>query len=188
MIFVRNDTENVWKSRNSKKGKQDTDKKYKFKRANNDPQNVTQKTKDRATRTPLKNRCWTQVLRKGRKLSVNSWHFDPICYWVLTARHVSNHCLFRFVVHKSMYNRRQHTPSICVKQKYVGTSLCRQKITRGRLLQYDCVYRRAAGMSRLLKFMNESYKCPSSLYQWVEIIKVWYINRPYFYKYFYAII
>jgi len=98
-----------------------------------DLQNATQKTKDRATRTPLKNRCWTQVLRKGRKLCVNIWHFDPIFYWVFTARYVSNYCLFRSSVHMSMCNRRQHTPSICVKQKCVGTSLCRQKITRGRL-------------------------------------------------------
>jgi hypothetical protein len=120
----------------------------KKKTTHDNPKSTTQKPKDRATRTPLKNRCWTQVLRKGRELRVNSWHFHPIFYSVFTARHVSNHCLFRFAVHKSICNRRQHTPCICVKG--VGTSLCRQKITRGRLLQYDCVYRRAAGMSRLL--------------------------------------
>jgi len=35
------------------------------KRTNKDLQILTQKTKDRATRTPQKTKGWTQVLRKG---------------------------------------------------------------------------------------------------------------------------
>jgi hypothetical protein len=42
--------------RKSKKDRSHNDKKKKDKRTNNDPQNTTQKTKDRATRTPLKKR------------------------------------------------------------------------------------------------------------------------------------
>jgi hypothetical protein len=41
MIIVRNYKENVWRNRKSKKGRKNTDIEYKFKRANNDPQNVT---------------------------------------------------------------------------------------------------------------------------------------------------
>ena len=125
------DYKRVIRISNSKKGRQHNDQKKKT--TYDDPQNTTQKTKDRATRTSIKNRCWTQLLRKGREICINSWHFDQIFYWVFTARYVSNHCLFRFAVHTSMCTRRQHTPSICVKQTCVGTSLCRQKITRGRL-------------------------------------------------------
>jgi len=33
----------------------------------NDLQNITQKTKDRVTRTSPKNRGWTQILRKGKQ-------------------------------------------------------------------------------------------------------------------------
>ena len=35
---------------------------------NNDLQNTTQKTKDKATRIPRKKSDWTQVLRKGSSL------------------------------------------------------------------------------------------------------------------------
>ena len=34
---------------------------------NNDLQNITHKTKDLATRIPLKTGGWTQVLRKGKE-------------------------------------------------------------------------------------------------------------------------
>jgi hypothetical protein len=49
----------------------------KDKRTNNDLQNITQETKERATRTPVKSR-WTQVLRKGKQLLLHMWH--PSCY------------------------------------------------------------------------------------------------------------
>jgi hypothetical protein len=49
------------------KGKSKKDSRYngqKDKRINNDLQNITQKTEDRATQIPLKNQGWTQVLRR----------------------------------------------------------------------------------------------------------------------------
>jgi hypothetical protein len=42
----------------------------KRKRTNTDLQNITQKTKDRVTRTLTKIRGWTQVLRKGNPVPV----------------------------------------------------------------------------------------------------------------------
>jgi hypothetical protein len=39
----------------------------KDKKTNNDLQNTTQKTKDRATWTPLKTGGWTQVLQKDKQ-------------------------------------------------------------------------------------------------------------------------
>jgi hypothetical protein len=48
----------------------------KGKRINNDLQNITQKTKDRATQIPLRNQGWTQVLRI---YSVHAWKIFP-CY------------------------------------------------------------------------------------------------------------
>ena len=55
------DTKGVIISRKSKKDRQYNDQTKKVKRINNDLQNITQKTKDRATSTPLR----TQVLQKG---------------------------------------------------------------------------------------------------------------------------
>jgi hypothetical protein len=46
------DTKGVIKSRKSKKGRQQNDYKKNNKRTNNDIQNISQKTKARATRTP----------------------------------------------------------------------------------------------------------------------------------------
>ena len=46
-------------------------------------------------------------------------------------------------------------------------------------------YRSAAGLTRpfwSFKFLIGWYKCSPSLYQWVEIIKIWYTNILYFYK------
>jgi hypothetical protein len=51
----------------SKKNRQHNDQKKKYKRTNNDLQNITYKTKDRVTRTPTKNQRWIQVLRKGKQ-------------------------------------------------------------------------------------------------------------------------
>ena len=48
------DTKRVIRIRKSKKNRQRNGQKKKDKRTNNDLQNTTQKTKDRATRTPLK--------------------------------------------------------------------------------------------------------------------------------------
>ena len=48
------DAKGVIRNRNSKNGRQYNDQKKKDKRTNNDSQNITQKTKDRTTRTPLK--------------------------------------------------------------------------------------------------------------------------------------
>ena len=48
------DTKGVIISRKSKKDRQYNGQRKKDKRTNNDLQNVTQETKDRATRTPLK--------------------------------------------------------------------------------------------------------------------------------------
>ena len=53
----------------------------KYKSTNNDLPNITQKTKDRATRTPLKHGDKTLVLRKGKQLPLNMWHqFCYCCY------------------------------------------------------------------------------------------------------------
>ena len=49
------DYKRVIRISNSKKGRQHNDQKKK--NIHDDPQNTSQKTKDRATRTPLKNRC-----------------------------------------------------------------------------------------------------------------------------------
>jgi hypothetical protein len=46
------DTKGVIKSRKSRKGRQQNDYKKNNKRTNNDLQNISQKTKARATRTP----------------------------------------------------------------------------------------------------------------------------------------
>jgi len=46
-------------------GRQHNGQKKKDKKTNNNLQNTEQKTKDRATRTPLKTSELTQVLRKG---------------------------------------------------------------------------------------------------------------------------
>jgi hypothetical protein len=48
------DTKEVIRFRKSKKNRQHNDQKKTEKRTNNDLQNITQKTKDRVTRTPLK--------------------------------------------------------------------------------------------------------------------------------------
>jgi hypothetical protein len=48
------DAKGVIRSRKSKKDKQYNDQKKKYKRTNNDPQNITHNTKDRVTRTSLK--------------------------------------------------------------------------------------------------------------------------------------
>ena len=48
------DTKEVVRIRKSKKDRQHNGQKQKDKRTNNDPQNITHKTEDRATRTPLK--------------------------------------------------------------------------------------------------------------------------------------
>ena len=50
------DTKGVLRFRKSEKGRQHNGQKKKVKMTNNDLQNITQKTKDRATRTPLKTR------------------------------------------------------------------------------------------------------------------------------------
>ena len=55
----------------SKKDRQHNDKKKKDKRINNDLQNITQKTKDRVTRNPLKTEGNVYVL-------LHKWH--PSCY------------------------------------------------------------------------------------------------------------
>ena len=53
------DTKRVFRIRKSKKNRQHNGQKKKDKRTNNNLQNITQKTKDRATRTPLKSSCST---------------------------------------------------------------------------------------------------------------------------------
>ena len=58
------DTKGVIKIRKSKKDRQHNGQKKKDKRTNNDLQNITHKTKDRVTRTPLKTGGWTHVLRR----------------------------------------------------------------------------------------------------------------------------
>ena len=55
----------------NRKNRQHNRKKKKKKRTNNDQQNITQKIKDRATRTPLKKQGWTQVTRK---FLLHMWH------------------------------------------------------------------------------------------------------------------
>jgi hypothetical protein len=48
------------------------------KRTNIDLQNITQKTNDQATRTPLKSKGWTEVLWKGRQFLLHMW-YPPCC-------------------------------------------------------------------------------------------------------------
>ena len=50
------DTQGQITIRKSKKGRQHNDQTKRYKRTNNDLQNITHKTKDRVTRTPLKTR------------------------------------------------------------------------------------------------------------------------------------
>jgi hypothetical protein len=60
----------VIRIRESNKDRQHNDRKKKDKKTNNDLQKkTTQKTKDRATRTPLKTVGWAQVLRKSKAFS-----------------------------------------------------------------------------------------------------------------------
>jgi hypothetical protein len=60
------DTKGVIRIRISKKNRQHNGQKKKYKRTNNDLQNIhVYKTKDRVTRNPTKNRGWTQVLQKS---------------------------------------------------------------------------------------------------------------------------
>ena len=65
------DTKGVIRIRISKKNRQNNGQKKKYKRSKNDLQNITHKTKDRVTRTPPKNRGWTQVFRKGRQFPLH---------------------------------------------------------------------------------------------------------------------
>ena len=105
MIIVRNDQENVWRSRKSRKGRQDTDKKNKIKRANNDPQNVTQKTKDRATRTPLKT---SSELRCSGRSSSPRCNCDS-CYFRKTNIKILIH------IFKPLWMEFQHVwPKCCI--------------------------------------------------------------------------
>ena len=53
-VVCQNETKGVIRNRNSKNGRQYNGQKKKDKRTNNDSQNITQKTKDRTTRAPLK--------------------------------------------------------------------------------------------------------------------------------------
>jgi len=63
------------RSRKSKKGRQYNGQKKKYKRTNNDLQNTTQKTNDRATRTPLKTKV---ELRCSRMVAVPTPHLTPV--------------------------------------------------------------------------------------------------------------
>ena len=60
------DTKGVIRIRKSKKDRQHNGQEKKDKRTNNDLQNITQKTKDQATRTPLK--IGEGVERKGAQV------------------------------------------------------------------------------------------------------------------------
>jgi len=57
----------VIRSRKSKY-RQHNDQKEKWQKDNNNLQNTTHKTKDRATRTTLKHLWWKQVVRKGEQI------------------------------------------------------------------------------------------------------------------------
>ena len=61
------DTKGVIRIHKSKKGRQHNDQKKKAKGTNNNLQNITHKTKDRVTRTPLKPRG-KHLLEVGRNL------------------------------------------------------------------------------------------------------------------------
>ena len=60
------------------KDRQHNGQKKKVKSTNNDLENIKQNTKDWATRNPLKNRKWNQVLRKTKQFLLYMWH--PSCY------------------------------------------------------------------------------------------------------------
>ena len=71
MLKKFEDTEGVIRSRKSKKDRQYNAKR---KRTNNDQQNITQKTKDRATRTPLKDTTLMTYVCRHTVLVV--WYFN----------------------------------------------------------------------------------------------------------------
>ena len=62
------DTKGVITIGKSKKNRKHNDEKKRDKKTNNDQQNITQKTKDRVTRNPVKTWGWTRVLRKGKQV------------------------------------------------------------------------------------------------------------------------
>jgi len=61
------DTKGVIKNCKSKRDRQYNGQRKKNKKTNNDLQNITQKTKDWATRSPQKTRGWTRVLWKSKQ-------------------------------------------------------------------------------------------------------------------------
>ena len=75
-------TKEVIRSSNSKKDWQYNGQKKKYKRTNNDLQNITQKTKDRATRT-------TQITRDVLKCSgmKSSFYYTSSTHHVIVKRH-----------------------------------------------------------------------------------------------------
>ena len=68
----------VIRIRKSKKDRQSNGQKKRNKRTNIDLQNITQKTKDRATR----NLGWTQVLRKSKQFLLHMWNMSCYSYIV----------------------------------------------------------------------------------------------------------
>ena len=80
---VLEDTKGLTRSSKSK-DRQHNGQKNKDKRTNNDLWNITQKTKDRATQTPLKP-GWTQVLWKGQQFLLHMWHMSYYCWTTRTS-------------------------------------------------------------------------------------------------------
>ena len=72
------DTKRAIRSRKSKKDRQYNGQTKKDNRTNNYLQNISEKTKDRATRTGTKNWGWNQMPRKGKQFLLHTWH--PSCY------------------------------------------------------------------------------------------------------------
>ena len=94
-----------------------------------------------------------KILLNLHKQGVNSWYFGPISYWVCAGRCVSNFCIFLFALHKTKGIRRLYASSRRVKPRFICSSLCRKKITRGGS-HFPIKYSSAVGRSRLFHLPN----------------------------------
>ena len=97
--------------------------------------------------------CMPNISTFTQTEGVNSWYFGSISYWVSAGRSVSNLCIFLFALHKTKGIRRLYASSRRVKQRFICSSLCRKKITRGGS-HFPIKYSSAVGRSRLFNLPN----------------------------------
>jgi hypothetical protein len=76
----------------------------KRKRTNNNLQNMTQKDKDRGTRTHWKNREWTEMPKKGKQFLLHMW--QPSCYSCYKPSEKTGFVLWKYVCTSWIYRHQ----------------------------------------------------------------------------------